>query len=67
MQPNKLRAKIAEAGMTQNQLSDAAGMAASTFSAKINGIRPFDADEIREICRILGLEDPAEMAQIFLL
>lgn len=66
MQANKIRGRLAEMGLTQYRLAEMLHISAATLSAKMNGLRPFDAEEIKSICRILSIDDPVEMAEIFL-
>lgn len=66
MQANRLRGKIVEAGFSQQALAARLGMSKNTLSNKINGKTPFNLDEAKKICYILGIRDDAEKAQIFL-
>lgn len=66
MQTNRLRGKIVEAGLTQQDLAARLEMSKNTLSNKINGKTPFNMDEAITICDILGIHDDAEKAQIFL-
>lgn len=66
MQANRLRGKIVEAGFSQQSLAARLGMSKNTLSNKINGKTPFNLDEAKKICCILGIRDDAEKAQIFL-
>lgn len=63
---NKLRGKMAEKGFTQKSLASAIGISANSMNDKINERRPFNADEIKAICKVLGIIDCAEKAHIFL-
>ena len=62
----KLRGKMAEAGFTQRSLAAAIGISENSLGAKIKGKRSFKTDEIEEICKILGITDCVEKAEIFL-
>lgn len=62
----KLRAKMLEAGYSQTRLAGAVGLCVNTINRKINNRRAFTCDEVDEVCRVLHIDDPAEMAQIFL-
>ena len=42
------------AGMSLNQLADAAGIPASTLSRSTRGLRPFRIDELARIASALG-------------
>ena len=66
MQANILRAEIAYQGMSMREVADKAGIARSTFCAKINGQRPFDTEEAVRICEALGINDNKKKAEIFL-
>lgn len=63
----KLVGKMAEAGITQRALARQMGKNKNTVNRKVNGVVPFDADEIREVASILHITSPAEVADIFLL
>lgn len=55
------RSRVAEAvrgakqGVTRAQLAAAAGISADTLSRRLNGDKPFYADELVDICRSLGI------------
>lgn len=66
VQTNLLKAKIVVSGIGRKQLAKLVHMSESTLSAKINGKRPFDADEIVWLCDALGIHDANEIALIFL-
>ena len=68
---NRLRSRMVLMGYTQKTLVDemnARGVKTSvnTFSSKMNGRSQFDCDDADVICDILGIEHPAEKAEIFL-
>ena len=63
---NPLRRKMAEAGYNQAELAQKIGISRNTLSAKINGKRPFNTDEILDICNILGIMGNDEKINIFL-
>lgn len=63
---NKLKGKIAEAGLTQRELAKKAGMSENSLYNKINGRRDFGAREIVAICEILNITDNEQKALIFL-
>lgn len=68
---NKIRALMALNGYTQKSLvaeMKIRGVKTSenTFSSKMNGRSKFDCDDADVICDILGIEDSAEKADIFL-
>ena len=66
MNMNKLRGKIVEAGMTQDELAKACGISRSTLSRKIRGRQPFDTREVIAICNTLNIHDNNEKVEIFL-
>ena len=63
---NKLRGKIAEKGMTQEQLATRIGIDASTFSRKMskNGLS-FTVEEVQKIVALLEINS-ADAQEIFL-
>lgn len=63
---NLLRSKLAAVGLTQKKLGTLVGMSENTISAKINGNGRLYVDEVEHICSALGIESPAEKAEIFL-
>lgn len=63
---NMLRAKIAEAGLTQSELTKIVGMTERTLSKKINGKSIFNTLEVVRICEALNITDNNEKASIFL-
>lgn len=66
MQANLLRAKMAEAELSQRALARMLKMSENSLSAKILGYRSFDVKEVVKICQILGIESAEDKAQIFL-
>lgn len=63
---NKLAGAIASKGLTQKKLAEMIGISKNTISAKMNNKSSFDTDEIERICRVLGIKDVTEKANIFL-
>ena len=68
---NKLRSRMVLMGYTQKSLvaeMNERGVKTSenTFSSKMNGKSQFDCDDADVICDILGVESPADRADIFL-
>lgn len=61
-----LMSVMAGKGMTQTKLAALLGMSKNSLCEKINGKRCFNADEIIGICNVLGIEDNAIKAKIFL-
>jgi transcriptional regulator with XRE-family HTH domain len=62
---NKLKAKIAEAGLTMAELAKNIRMSSATFSQKVNGKVRFSQEDIRKIDKELNLT-PEEIKDIFL-
>ena len=63
---NKLAGAIASKGLTQKKLAEMIGISKNTISAKMNNKSSFDTDEIKRICRVLGIKDVTEKENIFL-
>ncbi len=55
MDYNRLLGAAKARGLTQKKLAQAAGMAETTMSLKINGRYPFTANEIRNIVDVLHI------------
>lgn len=55
---NLIRAKIAENGMTQEQVAKEMGISAKTFSIKMNNGK-FGLHEAEKMIKILKIEEPA--------
>lgn len=52
---SKLRGKMAERSITQEQLADKIGINKCTLSVKLNGRYAFANDEILAICKVLDI------------
>lgn len=63
----RLKGHIASNGYTQRTLAVAIGINKNTLNAKLNRKQEFNADEIIRICDVLGIADPIEKCEIFLL
>ena len=63
---NKLKARLALAGYTQDRLAKEVNMSINNLNCKINGRAIFNCDEVDSICKVLGIENPVEKAEIFL-
>ena len=68
---NKLRSRMVLMGYTQKSLvaeMNERGVKTSenTLSSKMNGKSQFDCDDADVICDILGVDSPADRADIFL-
>ena len=62
---NKLKAKIAERGLTMKELAKNINMSSATFSQKVSGKVKFSQDDIRKIDQELSLTTD-ELREIFL-
>lgn len=54
---NKLKARMAELGLTQSQLAESLGIATPTICQKINNLRPFTLDEAEKVAGALRISD----------
>ena len=63
---NKLKARLALAGYTQERLARETKMSINSLNCKINGRAVFNCDEVDAICKALDIHDPTEKVQIFL-
>ena len=54
---NKIRARIVEMGLTQQQVAEKIGMSAKTFSLKMNSGK-FGLDEAERMIEVLKIEKP---------
>lgn len=61
---NKLKAKIAERGLTMKELAENINISSSTFSQKVSGKVKFSQDDIRKIDKELNLTAD-ELREIF--
>lgn len=59
MNVNLIRGKIAECGLTQQELAEKAGISGNSLSRKLSGKRDFRLEEVKKICVVLGIEDPS--------
>ena len=63
---NKLKGAIISAGFTQVSLAAAMGISKNTLSSKLNGRSPITTDEVKDMCRLLGITSDKEKLDIFL-
>lgn len=61
MNSNKLRAKIKEKGLSQEEVAKKIGISANSLSRKLLGKRDFSLSEVTALCDTLGIEDPQEI------
>lgn len=52
---HKLRVRFAECEMRQGDVAQAAGIAKSTMTARMQGKQPFTAWEIQRVAEVLGI------------
>lgn len=62
---NKLKSKIAEAGLTMSELAKRVNISSATFSQKTSGKIKFSQDDIRKIDKELNLTAD-DIREIFL-
>lgn len=60
-----LEEKIKASGLKKAYIADKIGVSASTFSALMNNRAEFKASQISAICKILDIQDNAEIRAIF--
>lgn len=56
---NKIRARIVELGMNQQQVAEKIGMSAKTFSIKMNNGK-FGLDEAERMIEVLKIDKPID-------
>lgn len=61
----KLKGKIVENGLTQEQLADMLGITIATFNYKVNNKSEFKASEIKKLASVLHLTDEEVNAIFF--
>ena len=66
MNARKLAAALVENGLTQKEAAKQIGLSANSFSARMVGKRPFNADEVQKLCELLRIDDPQTKVEIFL-
>lgn len=54
---DKIRGRMSELRITQQDVAEALGLAAPTVSQKLNRIRPMDLDEAEKLAVLLGITD----------
>lgn len=62
----ELKAAIARAGYTQEEVARKIGITSYTFGKKAKNISKFSVVQATEICEILGIHDKGLKATIFL-
>ncbi|MEG0430274.1 MAG: helix-turn-helix transcriptional regulator [Anaerovoracaceae bacterium] len=61
MNRNLLRGRIAEKGLTQQELANKIGISNNSLSRKMLGKRQFALGEVIRICDVLEIENPKEI------
>lgn len=54
---SKIRGRMAELNVSQKDVAEALGIAASTASQKLNRVRPMDLDEAEKLAVLLKIEN----------
>jgi len=62
---NKVKARMVELGLNQEDVAKMLGIDYSTFNIKINNNRRFYADEVAKLCEILGLDTSNQLREYF--
>lgn len=62
---HKVKSRIFELGLNQENIAKSMNIDYSTFNLKINNKRRIYMDEIAELCKILELTTPAELKEYF--
>jgi len=52
----RVKKYINESGMKQGVIAERAGLSAQAMSAMMNGKRKMYADDLEELCRVLGVD-----------
>lgn len=60
MQFNKLKGRMKEMGLSQEQVSNMLGISTQSFNAKINNRNQFTLGEVISLCDLLNIENPKE-------
>lgn len=59
---NKIKARIVELGLTQQQVADKLGIDISSFNVKLNNTstRQFNIAEVQKLTKILEIQNPVD-------
>ena len=60
MQFNKLKGKLKEMELSQDQVSNLLGISRQSFNAKINNKKQFTLGEVISLCEILNIDNPKD-------
>lgn len=64
IQGNKIKARMVELGISQNDAAEAIGIKQPTFSQKCNGVRDFKTSEVQKLVELLKI-DSEDVAKYF--
>ena len=62
---NKIKARIMELGLTQEDIADKVGINRSTFNLKITNKRRIYMDEVVKVCQALNISTPVDLKEMF--
>lgn len=62
---SKIKARIIELGLTQEEIANKMGMDYSTFNLKINKKRRMYIDEVTKLAKILGIKHSIDLKDYF--
>ena len=54
---NKIKGRMAEMGISQEEAAEALGIKQPTFSQKCNGVRDFKTHEVQKLVALLNIDD----------
>ena len=63
---NKLKAKLAECGVTTKEYAEALNISVQALNKKFSGKVKFSIDDAEKTCAFLKIENPSEKCAIFL-
>ena len=61
----KVKARIMELGLNQDDVAKELGIDYSTFNLKINNNRRFYVDEVAKLCEILDIKTSTQLSEYF--
>ena len=61
----KVKARIMELGLNQEDVAKKLGIDSSTFNLKINNNRRFYVDEVAKLCEILDIKTSTQLSEYF--
>lgn len=54
---DKIKQRMTELGLTQNDIAECLGIARPTANQKINNVRKLDIDEVKKLSELLGIKN----------